>query len=143
MYITIPSHYLSVWGWFQTKDILSTEVFRKFWVEITESGTEFRIDVGKAEETAAFMTRTWVIGSEPLPWSDVRYVGFSSWRADYDPSFNEIKFINPSNILLIRSCSIAYCIISIMFRSPDQTRQIQSSAIFPHQDSQWRLSDHF
>ena len=108
MHYSIQFHHNIIWGWFQTKDILSTEVFRGFWVEITEDATGLTIEVGKAEESAAFMSRTWLLGSEPVPWSDVRYVGFSSWRPGNDLSFNEIKFINPSNILLTRSCSMEY-----------------------------------
>ena len=108
MHYSIQFHHNIIWGWFQTKDFLSTEVFRGFWVEITEDATELRMEVGKAEESKAFMSRTWLLGFEPIPWSEVRYVGFSSWRPGNDPSFTEIKFINPSNILLTQPCRIAY-----------------------------------
>ena len=77
---------------------MSPEMFRRFWVEITEDDTELRLEVGRGEDDKAFMSRTWLVGSEPLPWSKVRYVGFSSYRANHDPSFNEMKFISPSKM---------------------------------------------
>ena len=117
-YNTIPSHYFI---WFQTKDILSTDVFRRFWVEVIEDGTEFRMEVGRDEETSAFLSRTWMVGSEPLPWADVRYVGFTSYRPGNDWSFTEIKFINPSNMLLSQTSSLAYSMLIVQVSSPGLT----------------------
>ena len=53
-----------------------------------------RIDVGRDEDTKAFMSRTWLLTTKPLPWSDVRYVGFTGYG-----SLVEMKFIEPSNII--------------------------------------------
>ena len=77
---------------------MSSEVFRRFWVEITEDVIGLRIEVGRDEESTAFVSRTWMVGLEPIPWSDIRYVGFTTWRA-YVESMTEMKFITPSNIL--------------------------------------------
>ena len=126
-------------GLFQTKDILSTEVFRRFWVEITEDHIGLRIEVGRDEESTAFMSRTWMVGLEPIPWSDIRYVGFTSYRGSGDKSMTEMKFLTPSNILT--RLHYSRCMTFNMLRSPGQAGQIQSSAIFLHQDSHWRISD--
>ena len=88
---------------FQTKDILSAEVFRRFWIQITEDQTQLMIEVGRDEESTAFMSRTWFVGSEPIPWSDISYVGFSSYF-----SLTEVKFITPSNIFLRLQLSLTY-----------------------------------
>ena len=93
---------------FQTKDILSTEVFRRFWIQITEDQTQLMIEVGRDEESKAFMSRTWFVGSEPIPWSDISHVGFTSYRAPHDQSVTEMKFITPSNIFLRLHFSLTY-----------------------------------
>ena len=93
MYVFISS------GLFQTKDILSAEVFRRFWIQITEDAMGLRMEVGRDEESTAFMSRTWMVGLEPISWTDIRYIGFTTWRDSYVESMTEMKFITPSNIL--------------------------------------------
>ena len=90
-------------------------------MEVIEDGTEFRMEVGRDEETSAFLSRTWMVGSEPVPWADVRYVGFTSYRPGNDKSFTEIKFINQSNMLLSQTSSLAYSMLIVQVSSPGLT----------------------
>ena len=66
---------------FQTDSILSTEEFREFWVQITETKLDLMIEVGRAGEDTAFMSRTWLLNIQPLPWADILYIGLTTWNS--------------------------------------------------------------
>ena len=80
--------------YFQTKEILSLDAFRRFWVDVKEEQTGLTFSVGAGEAEASLLSRTWLLGTEPQPWSDIRYIGFTTWgnqRMEY-------KIIYPSKI---------------------------------------------
>ena len=53
------------------------------------------MEVGRGEEETGFMTRTWLLGMLPLPWSEVKFLGFTT----YGGELMEYKILDPSDFV--------------------------------------------
>ena len=62
--------------------------------------TGLTIEVGRGEEETAFMPRTWLLGLQPLPWSEVKFLGLTTWNDPgnkRDHKLIEYKLLQPGN----------------------------------------------